>query len=471
MSQSTTDLRIVPLAPSQDVLTDLLRDGARRLLAQAVEAEVAAWIDDHAHLKDDQGRRQVIRNGHLPERAIQTGIGAVEVQQPRVRDRRPADQREAFTSAILPPYLRKTRSLEGLLPWLYLKGISTGDFAEALQAILGPDAPGLSATTITRLKAAWEDEFAAWNKRSLAGKRYVYVWADGVHFNIRLEGGRQCILVLMGATAEGKKELIAVADGYRESDQSWRELLLDVKARGLEVEPSLAIGDGALGFWKAMRQVWDTTQEQRCWVHKTANVLDKLPKGSQPKAKRMLHGIYLAETKAAAGKAFDLFVKTYEAKYPKATECLAKDRGVLLAFYDFPAEHWVHIRTTNPIESVFSTVRLRHDKTKGSGGRVACLTMVFKLMESASKGWRSLNGSPLLAEVVKGVVFADGIRGQVPLHPEQPKGDALASATTSRTLINAICSAQHEPGGAPSMPSHSQNRLCLMRWATSLITG
>lgn len=410
MSQSTTEIRIVPLAPSQDVLTDLLRDGARRLLAQAIEAEVAAWIDDHAHLKDDQGRRQVIRNGHLPERAIQTGIGAVEVQQPRVRDRRPADQREAFTSAILPPYLRKTRSLEGLLPWLYLKGISTGDFSEALQAILGPDAPGPSATTITRLKAAWEDEFAAWNNRSLAGKRYVYVWADGVHFNIRLEGGRQCILVLLGATAEGKKELIAVADGYRESDQSWRELLLDVKARGLEVEPSLAIGDGALGFWKAMRQVWDTTKEQRCWVHKTANVLDKLPKGSQPKAKRMLHEIYQAETKTAAGKAFDLFVKTYEAKYPKATECLVKDRDVLLAFYDFPAEHWVHIRTTNPIESVFSTVRLRHDKTKGSGSRTACLTMVFKLMESASKGWRSLNGSPLLAEVVKGVVFTDGIR-------------------------------------------------------------
>jgi transposase-like protein len=410
MSQSTTDLRIVPLASVQDVLTDLLRDGARRLLAQAVEAEVAAWIDDHAHLKDDQGRRQVVRNGHLPERAIQTGIGAVEVQQPRVRDRRPVDQREAFTSAILPPYLRKTRSLEGLLPWLYLKGVSTGDFAEALQAILGPDAPGLSATTITRLKAAWEDEFAAWSQRSLAGKRYVYVWADGVHFNIRLEGGRQCILVLLGATAEGKKELIAVADGYRESEQSWKELLLDVKARGLDVEPSLAIGDGALGFWKAMRQVWDTTKEQRCWVHKTANVLDKMPKDVQAKAKGMLHDIYLAETRAKAEKAFDLFVKTYRAKYPKAAECLEKDKGELLAFYDFPAEHWVHIRTTNPIESVFSTVRLRHDKTKGSGSRSACLTMVFKLMESASKGWRSLNGSPLLAEVVKGVVFIDGIK-------------------------------------------------------------
>jgi putative transposase len=410
MSESITDIRIVPLPKGQDVLTDILRDGARRLLAEAVEAEVAAYIDAHAHLKDQAGRRQVVRNGHLPERTIQTGIGPVEVQQPRVHDRRPADQREGFTSAILPPYLRKTKSLEGLIPWLYLKGISTGDFSEALQAILGPDAPGLSATTITRLKAAWEGEHEAWSKRSLAGKRYIYVWADGVHFHIRLEGGRQCILVLMGATAEGKKELIAIADGYRESDQSWRELLLDVKARGLEVEPSLAIGDGALGFWKAIRQVWDTTREQRCWVHKMANILDKMPKGAQPKAKAALHEIYRAETKAGAEKAFELFVKTYQAKYPKATECLEKDKGVLLAFYDFPAEHWVHIRTTNPIESVFSTVRLRHDKTKGNGSRAACLTMVFKLMESASKGWRSLNGSPLLSEVVKGAVFIDGIR-------------------------------------------------------------
>ncbi len=410
MSQSTTEIRIVPLSSSQDVLTDLLRDGARRLLAQAVEAEVSAWIDDHAHLKDDQGRRQVVRNGHLPERAIQTGIGAVEVQQPRVRDRRPADQREAFTSAILPPYLRKTRSLEGLLPWLYLKGISTGDFSEALQAILGTDAPNLSATTITRLKAVWEADHEAWSRRSLAGKRYVYVWADGVHFNIRLEGGRQCILVLMGATAEGKKELIAISDGYRESDQSWRELLLDCKARGLEVEPSLAIGDGALGFWKAMRQVWGTTKEQRCWVHKTANVLDKISKGQQPKAKAMLHDIWMAATRVEAEKAFELFLKTWEAKFSKATECLAKDREMLLAFYDFPAEHWRHIRTTNPIESVLATVRLRTCKTKGCGTRAACETMVFKLMQSASKGWKKLNGSQLLPEVIQGVKFTDGER-------------------------------------------------------------
>jgi putative transposase len=410
MSQSTTEIRIAPLPTGQDVLTDLLRDGARRMLAQAVEAEVAAWIDAHDHLKDADGHRQVVRNGHLPERAIQTGLGEIEVSQPRVHDRRPPTEREKFTPAVLPPYLRRTRSLEELIPWLYLKGISTGDFSEALQAILGPEAPNLSATTITRLKAVWEADHEAWSKRSLSGKHYVYVWADGVHFNIRLEGGRQCILVLMGATAEGKKELIAIADGYRESEQSWKELLLDVKARGLEVEPSLAIGDGALGFWKAIRQVWDTTVEQRCWVHKMANVLDKMPKGVQPKAKAALHEIYGAETKAGAEKAFELFVKTYRAKYPKATECLEKDKGALLAFYDFPAEHWLHIRTTNPIESVFSTVRLRHDKTKGSGSRAACLTMVFKLMESASKGWRSLNGSPLLTEVVRGIKFIDGIR-------------------------------------------------------------
>jgi transposase-like protein len=410
MSESTTEVRIVPLAEGRDVLTDLLRDGARRLLAEAIEAEVAAWIDAHAHLKDAGGRQQVVRNGHLPERAIQTGLGEIEVRQPRVRDRRPAGQREAFTPAVLPPYLRRTKSLEELIPWLYLKGVSTGDFSEALRAILGPDAPNLSATTITRLKAVWEQDHEAWSKRSLAGNRYVYVWADGVHFNIRLEEGRQCILVLMGATAEGKKELIAIADGYRESEQSWKELLLDVKARGLEVEPSLAIGDGALGFWKAIGQVWPSTKAQRCWVHKTANVLDKLPKGVQPKAKGMLHDIYQAEGRAKAEKAFDLFVKTFEAKYPKATECLARDRGALLTFYDFPAEHWMHIRTTNPIESVFSTVRLRHVKTKGSGSRLACLTMVYKLMESASKKWRALNGSTLLPEVVKGVVFVDGVK-------------------------------------------------------------
>jgi transposase-like protein len=409
VDQSTTLPIAGPTPGSQDVLTELLRCGARKLLAEAIEAEVAAWIDGHADLRDGAGRRQVVRNGSSPERAIQTGLGDVEVKQPRVHDRRPPGERERFTSAILPPYLKRTRSLDELIPWLYLKGVSTGDFSAALAALLGPEAPGLSATSITRLKATWEGEYDAWSKRSLAGKRYVYVWADGVHFNIRLEQDRQCILVLMGATAEGRKELIAVADGYRESEQSWKELLLDCKARGLTIEPSLAIGDGALGFWKAVGQVWPSTRPQRCWVHKTANILDKLPKGVQPRAKAALHDIYEAEGRAKAEKAFDLFVATYEAKYPKATECLAKDREALLTFYDLPAEHWRHIRTTNPIESTFATVRLRTVKTKGCGSRVACLTMVFKLMESASKSWRSLNGSARLQAVVSGARFVDGI--------------------------------------------------------------
>jgi putative transposase len=408
MMSCTMDIRIVPVPGAGDALTEVLRAGAQRLLAQAIDAEVADWIDGHQDCRDDQGRRQVVRNGSLPGRTITTGIGAVEVQQPRVHDRRPAEQREKFTSAILPPYLRKTKSVEELIPWLYLKGVSTGDFSEALAALLGPDAKGLSATTVTRLKGVWEQEYQDWSKRSLAGKQYVYVWVDGVYFNIRLEGGRQCILVLMGASADGKKELIAIQDGQRESEQSWKELLLDVQARGLTIEPKVAIGDGALGFWKALRQIWSETQEQRCWVHKTANVLDKLPKSVQPKAKGMLHEIYLAPSRAEADKAFDLFLRTYEAKYPKATDCLAKDRQELLTFYAFPAEHWLHLRTTNVIESVFATVRLRTQKTKGSGTRQACLTMVFKLMESASKNWRALNGSSLLPDVLRGVVFVDG---------------------------------------------------------------
>jgi putative transposase len=410
MSLSTTDVQLVPLPDAKDVLSEVLRLGAQKLLAQAIEAEVADWIDQHRHCLDDQGHRQVVRNGHLPARTLTTGVGSVEVKQPRVHDRRAVDQREKFSSALLPPYLRKTRSVEELIPWLYLKGVSTGDFSEALAALLGPEAKGLSASTVTRLKGIWEQEYQDWSKRSLAGKHCVYVWADGVHFNIRLEGGRQCILVLIGATAEGKKELIAIQDGQRESELSWKELLLDVQARGLTIDPALAIGDGALGFWKAVRQVWPEVREQRCWVHKTANVLDKLPKSVQPKAKEMLHAIYLAPSRAEAEKGFDLFLRTYEAKYPKATECLAKDRQELLTFYDFPAEHWLHLRTTNVIESVFATVRLRTEKTKGTGTRRACLTMVFKLMESASRRWRALNGSPLLAEVIKGVVFVDGVK-------------------------------------------------------------
>lgn len=412
MHESTIDRFILPVSGSQDVMTEILRAGAQKMLTDMIQQEVEDWLAQRAHLRDERGRRQVVRNGFLPQREITSGVGAVKVKQPRVRDRRPADQAEPFTSKILPPYLRKTKSIEELIPWLYLKGVSTGDFSEALAALVGPGCPGLSATTVTRLKSVWEQEYQEWNRRSLEGKQYVYVWADGVHFNIRLEEDRQCILVLMGATAEGKKELIAVVDGFRESEQSWKGLLLDVKARGLVIDPKLAIGDGALGFWKALKQVWPNTREQRCWVHKTANILDKLPKRLQPEAKQKIHEIWLADTREHANEAFDLFVRIYEAKYSQAVECLKKDREALLAFYDFPAEHWIHLRTTNPIESTFATVRLRTKKTKGSGSRTACLTMVYKLMQSASKRWRLLNGSELIPEVIQGVPFIDGIKAQ-----------------------------------------------------------
>ena len=412
---SSTESLAMPAATPRDTLTDIIYNGAQRLLAQAIDTEVATWIENHTHIVDEDGHRAVVRNGHMPTRSILTGVGTVRVTQPRVHDRRPEDTLdenglavERFRSKILPPYLRKTKSVEEFIPWLYLKGVSTGDFTEALGALLGPDATGLSASTVTRLVATWQNDYQAWNKRSLEGKQYVYVWADGVHFNIRLEEDRQCILVLMGATAEGKKELIAVVDGYRESAQSWRELLLDCKQRGLTVDPKVATGDGALGFWKAMREVSPTTRTQRCWVHKTANVLDKMPKRIQPKTKDMLHQIWMASTRKDAEAALDSFVEMYEPKYPKATACLTKDRDVLLTFFDFPAEHWVHIRTTNPIESTFATVRLRHRKTKGSGSRKACLAMVFKLMECASKTWRALNGSSLMPDVIAGIQFVDG---------------------------------------------------------------
>lgn len=411
MHDATTEPIAFPSSSTpavDDPLTELLRRGARKLLAQAVEAEVAAWIDEHAHLTDGQGHRQVVRNGHAQPRRVVTGLGPVEVKMPRVHDRRAEPERERFTSSILPPYLRKAKSVEQLIPWLYLKGVSTGDFGEALQALLGPDCPGLSATTVTRLKGVWEDEYREWGRRDLSERRYVYLWADGVHFNVRLEEDRQCILVLMGATAEGKKELIAVADGYRESEQSWLGLLRDVKRRGLTIDPKLATGDGALGFWKALPQVFPNTRSQRCWVHKTVNVLDKLPKRLHGEAKDRLHQVWMAPTREAAEQAFDHFVELYQPKYPKAAECLARDRAELLAFYDFPAQHWLHLRTTNPIESTFATVRLRTDKTKGCGSRLATLTMVFKLAESAQARWRRLNGHELIGDVIAGIAFKDG---------------------------------------------------------------
>jgi putative transposase len=398
---------------SGDVLTAILRAGAQQMLAQAVQAEVDQWIAERSEATDPAGRRAIVRNGRLPERSVLTGIGPVEVRMPRVYDRREPAQREKFTSAILPRYVRKAPSVSNVLPWLYLKGISTGQMGEALAALLGPSASGLSANVVMRLKQQWMDEYQAWSKRSLEAKQYVYVWADGVYFNIRLAepgNARQCILVLMGATENGTKELIAIVDGYRESEQSWQELLTDCKARGLTAAPKLAIGDGALGFWSALAKAYPTTRPQRCWVHKEANVLNKLPQGLQPKAKAMLKAIWMAETKAAAGQAMDLFVEAFAAKYPKAAECLTKDREVLLTFYDFPAEHWPSIRTSNPIESTFATVRLRTDKTKGAGSRLACLAMVFKLGQSAQKSWRALNGGKLLADVIAGVTFVDGVK-------------------------------------------------------------
>jgi len=410
LTDTTRDSLTLPVPGGVDVLGRILREGAQRLLAHAIQAEADEWIDSRAAVVNERGHRQVVRNGHLPERTLTTQVGPIKVRQPRIRDRRRKEEAETFTSKILPPYLRKSRAIEELIPWLYLKGLSTGDFNEALQALVGANAAGLSASTITRMIESWQEDYRQWKQRSLEGKEYVYLWADGVHFNLRLEEDRQCILVLMGATADGRKELIAVLDGHRESEQSWKTLLLEVRHRGLTIEPRLATGDGALGFWKALSQVFPTTRCQRCWVHKTANVLDKLPKRIQPHANAMLHDIWMAATKAEANRALDLFLATYEAKYPHATNCLARDRETLLTFYDFPAEHWMHVRTTNPIESVFATVRLRHDKTKGNGSRMACLTMVFKLMGSASKRWRALNGSTLLKDVIAGVEFADGIK-------------------------------------------------------------
>lgn len=384
-----------------DALTEVLRRGAGELLQQAVDAEVAEVIARYQELKDERQRQRVVRNGYQQERTIQTGIGDVAVKAPRVRDRKGEIK---FSSNTLPRYLRRTKSLEELLPWLYLKGLSTGDFSTALTALLGQDAPGLSAATISRLKEVWKEEQERWSKRDLKGKNFVYIWVDGVHFGVRLEDASQCILVVIGAKADGKKELLAMTDGYRESAESWKELLLDLKQRGLEIDPKLAVGDGALGFWKALPQVFGTTRAQRCWVHKTANVLNYLPQGLQAKAKAGLHEIWLAESRVDAEQAFDLFLSTYETKYPKATECLGKDRHPLLTFYDFPAEHWQHIRTTNPIESTFATVRLRTTKTRGCVGRAGLLAMVFKLIKTAEQNWRTLKGHARLGQVIEGGV-------------------------------------------------------------------
>jgi transposase-like protein len=396
----------------EDQLTEVLRCGARALLAQAVEAEVASFLAKHADLRTEDGRARVVRHGHLPEREVMTGIGPVAVRQPRVRDRAAAADnpgRIRFSPSILPPYMRRSKSIETLLPILYLKGISTGDFSEALTALLGKDAAGLSASAIGRLKDGWLDEHAAWQKRDLSARRYVYIWADGIYLEARLEDEKQCILVVIGATPEGRKELVGFTDGARESAHDWRELLFDLKRRGLDVSPELMVADGALGFWKAAGEVWPKAREQRCWVHKTANVLAKLPKSQQPKAKRALQEIWMAETKAGAETAFDAFIESYSVKYEKAADCLEKDRDALLAFYDFPAEHWKHLRTTNPIESTFATVRHRTIRAKGCLSNKTALAMVFKLVEGAQKSWRRLDGHNQLPKLILGVKFSDGL--------------------------------------------------------------
>lgn len=402
-----------------DALSEVLRNGARALLVQAVETEVADFLAERADLKTGDGRQRLVRHGHLPERQIMTGIGPVPVRRPRVRDREASaedPERIRFSSAIVPAYARRSKSLEALIPILYLKGVSTGDFEEALAALLGKDAPGLSASTVLRLKEGWAEEMARWKERDLSAKRYVYVWADGIYLEARLEDERQCILVIVGATPEGRKELIGFTDGARESAEDWRGLLLDLKQRGLANAPALAVADGALGFWKALGEIWPKTREQRCWVHKTANVLNKLPKSQHAKAKRGLHEIWMAETKNDAERAFAAFVETYALKYEKAVDCLRKDKHALLAFYDFPAEHWKHLRTTNPIESTFATVRHRTVRAKGCLSNKTALVMVFKLVEQAQRTWRRLDGHNQLPKLVQGVTFKDGI--EAPTAPQ-----------------------------------------------------
>ena len=393
-----------------DPITDILRQGARRLISAALEAEIETFLKQYKQIAGDQGGQRIVRNGYLPEREIQTGIGQVPVKVPRIRDRHPESQdgRIRFASSIIPPYLRRSKSIETLLPWLYLKGVSTGDFTDALAALLGKDAPGLSATTISRLKMIWKDEYKQWLQRDLSDKHYVYFWADGIYCNVRMDD-KQCLLVIIGATEDGHKELVALEGGFRESEQSWLELLVDLKRRGLKAAPELAVGDGALGFWKALSKVYDTTRWQRCWVHKTANVLNKLPKSIQAKAKEKLHQIWMASDKDEAEKNFDAFIQTYSAKYPKAAECLVKDREVLLTFYDFPAEHWRHIRTTNPIESTFATVRLRTAKVRSCFSSLTVLTMAFQLCRCAQKRWIRLHHPERLGEVIRGVKFVNGI--------------------------------------------------------------
>lgn len=410
MTEPINVLRLRQPDAIDDPLTDILRAGARKLLAQAIEIEAEAYLSSMRELKLPDGRERLVRHGYGPERTIQTGIGPVEVSRVKIRDRGATgnEDRIRFTSAILPKWARRTKSLDALLPILYLRGLSTGDFQEALSALLGKDAPNLSPSAITRLTGEWQSEYERWQARDLSARRYVYVWADGVYLQARMEDQAECILVLIGATPEGKKELVGFQAGVRESTQSWRELLVEIKRRGLSVPPRIAVGDGALGFWKALDEFFPGTHHQRCWLHKTANVLNKAPKSVQPGMKVALREIYLAPTRAQAEVAVDLFEEAYRARYPKAVECLRKDQRALLAFYDWPAEHWIHLRTTNPIESVFATVRHRTVRTKGSLSPTTARLMVFKLVMAAAKSWRRLMGENQLPKVIAGVRFQDG---------------------------------------------------------------
>lgn len=393
----------------ENALEEIARTGDRKMLQQALESEVEEFIERHQTARKDN-KQAIVRNGHLPERAIQTGLGPINVQQPRVRDKRGL---EKFVSTIIPPYMRRSPSIETLIPLMYLKGISTNDFSEVLEAVLGENAKGLSPTNIVRLKQVWEGEYEEWMKRDLSEKHYVYFWADGIYFNVRLGEDRPCVLVIIGALSDGTKELVAVYDGHRESKESWKAVMEGLKRQGLSKPAFLAIGDGALGFWAALEEVFPSTRQQRCWVHKTANVLDKLPKSSQGHAKSLIHEMYMAETKEQGLAAFDSFIKLYEAKYPKASECLKKDKEQLFTFYDYPAEHWVHIRTTNPIESTFATVRHRMRQTKGCGSRLATMTMVFKLVTSAQTHWRKIRGYKLIEKVIRGIKFRNGMEVEV----------------------------------------------------------
>ncbi|NLB83164.1 MAG: IS256 family transposase [Synergistaceae bacterium] len=407
MKKCTASCSHSPEITVKDPLTELLRNGARDLIAKAVEAELETLLEEYSSHRLEDGRAAVVRNGYLPERTVQTGIGDVEVRVPKVRDRSGGGVK--FNSALLPPYLKRAKNVEELLPWLYLKGISTGSYGEALESLLGENAKGLSANTISRLKAKWTEEHLEWNRRDLSEKEYVYWWADGVYSKVRMDD-KLCLLVIIGTTEKGVKELVAVEDGYRESEASWHEVLAGLRTRGLEKGPKLAVGDGALGFWNALRKEYPECVHQRCWVHKTANVLNKVPKSLQGKVKADLHEIWMAESQEDAEKALNSMASKYEDKYPKAMECLTKDREELLAFYSFPAAHWVHIRTSNPVESAFSTIRLRTAKTRNCGSRSTTLAMVFKLAQSAEKRWRRLRGYELLGEVITGVVFKDGKR-------------------------------------------------------------